>query len=203
MTEGSPNLTKPPEIRSMKILVGCAFSGVVRDAFRRRGHYAVSCDLLPCETPGEHIQGDVLPELAKGWDMLIAFPPCTYLTNAGARYLWERPDRWEKMRRFGEFFRHLLDAPIDKIAIENPIPHKYALEVIGRKYDEIVQPWWFGDGETKATCLWLKNLPPLLATLVSPGRVPRLSMLGESKTRSKERSRTYTAMAEAMAEQWG
>lgn len=187
----------------MRVLIGCAFSGVLRDALRRRGHDAVSCDLLPCETLGEHIQGDVLCHLTEGWDMLIAFPPCTYLANSGVRWLWERPDRWEKMRKAGEFFRQILDAPIEKIAIENPIPHRYALGIIGRKYDEIVQPWWFGDGEIKATCFWLKGLPPLLGTLISPGRIPRLYMLGESKSRSKERSRTYPAMAEAMAEQWG
>jgi hypothetical protein len=186
----------------MNILVACAFTGVMRDALRRRRHYAVSCDLLPCETQGEHIQGDVRRQLAGGWDMMIAFPPCTYLCKSGVMWLYQRPDRWENMCQAGEFFRTLLDAPIEKIAIENPIPHRYALAAIGRKYDEIVEPWWFGDGETKATCFWLKNLPPLLATFISPGRVHRLAMLGESKGRASERSRTYLAMAEAMAEQW-
>ena len=187
----------------MNILIACEFSGIVRDAFVLRGHNAWSCDLLPTEREGNHIQDDVLKHLNDGWDLMIAHPPCTYLCNSGVRWLAEREGRWQQMQDGALFFKVLLDADIPRIAVENPIPHKYALEIIGRKYDEIIQPWWFGDGETKATCLWLKNLPPLMATCVSPERIQRVHSLPPSEDRWIERSRTYQGFANAMAEQWG
>jgi len=124
----------------MKVLIACEFSGIVRDAFAKKGHDAWSCDLLPTEIPGNHIQGDVCDILDDGWDMMIAHPPCTYLANSGVRWLHERPERWEKLKEAADFFRTLLNAPIERICIENPIPHKYAIYLIGRKYDQIIQP---------------------------------------------------------------
>ena len=191
----------------MKVLIACESSEVVKRAFLLRGHEAHSCDLLLGEQglPNHH-QCDILGLLQeyKGYfDMMIAHPPCTYLCNSGVRWLTEREGRWQQMRDGALFFKALLDADIPKIAVENPIPHKYALEIIGRKYDEIIQPWWFGDGETKATCLWLKNLPPLMATCVSLGRIQRIHSMGPSEDRGKERSKTYQGFASAMAQQWG
>lgn len=186
-----------------RILIACEFSGTVRDAFRRRGFDAVSCDLLPSEQPGPHIQGDVLEVIKQGWDAMIAHPPCTYLTNSGVSWLHKRPERWEQMRQGAEFFRQMLDAPIRFKAIENPIPHKYALEIIRRKYDQVVQPWMFGHGETKATCFWLENLPPLISTILDTGREQRLHRLPPSPDRWKLRSKTYQGIADAMANQWG
>lgn len=187
----------------MKILVACEFSGRVRDAFLNRGHDALSCDLLPSEREGPHFQGDVRELLKEKWHMIIAHPPCTYLTNSGVRWLWEQAGRWELMQEAAQFFKIFLDLKCDKIAVENPIPHKYALEIIGRKYDQKVQPYWFGHGETKATCLWIKNLPELKPTNLVPGRVPRVHHMPPSPDRWKERSRTYEGIAQAMAEQWG
>lgn len=186
-----------------RILIACEYSGTVRDAFRLRGFDAVSCDLLPTEQQGPHIQGDVLEVIGPGFDMLIAHPPCTYLTNSGVSWLHKRPERWEQMRQGAEFFRQMLDAPIQFKAIENPIPHKYALEIIGRKYDQIIQPWMFGHGETKATCFWLENLPPLMSTILDAGREQRLHRLPPSPDRWKLRSKTYQGIADAMADQWG
>ena len=187
----------------MRVLVACEFSGIVRDAFICHGHDAVSCDLLPSERPGPHIQNNVLRYLADDWDLMIAHPPCTYLCYSGVRWLYTEPGRWEHLRLSAKFFRALMDAPIKRIAIENPVPHRYALEIIGRKYDQLVQPWWFGDGVTKATCLWLKNLPPLLASVISTGREQSCHKMGPSKHRQADRSRTYRGFAEAMATQWG
>lgn len=188
----------------MNILVACEFSGVVREAFRRRGHEAVSCDLLASEDDSEnHIQGDALDILNMGWDLMIAHPPCTYLTNAGVRWLHSRPERWALMEEGAQFFKALLDAPIPRIAVENPIPHGYAVDRIGRKYDQKIQPWQFGHGETKATCLWLKDLPPLEPTDIVEGREQRMFKLSPSPDRWKLRSTTYQGIAEAMAEQWG
>ncbi len=187
----------------MKVLVACEFSGIVRDAFLKRGHDAVSCDLLVSERPGPHIVGDVLGHLDEGWDLMIAHPPCTYLANSGVRWLRERAGRWGLMVEGGLFFRRLLEAKVPRIAVENPIPHRYALGVIGRGYDQIIQPWMFGCGETKATCLWLKNLPLLKATDVVGGRFGRVYRVPPSADRWKVRSRTYEGIAEAMVEQWG
>ena len=188
-----------------RILVACEFSGIVREAFRRRGYDAWSCDLLPSEDHSRyHIQGDVVDILSDGWDLMIAHPPCTYLCNSGVRWLHERPERWEKLEEAAEFFRTLLNAPIEHICVETPIPHRYAVDRIGRKYDQIIQPWMFGDNESKATCLWLKNLPPLKPLITEkPDNVrQRIWKLPPSPDRWKERSRTYLGIADAMAEQF-
>ena len=186
----------------MKVLVACEFSGRVRDAFIARGHDAVSCDLLPTEQIGNHIQGDVLEILDDGWDLMIAHPPCTRLCNSGVRWLDER-NLWSEVEDAGNFFNYLLTADIPKIAIENPIPHKYAIRVIGRKYDQIIQPWQFGHGETKATCLWLKGLRKLEPTKLVAGRKPRIHRMPPGQNRSRLRSVTYQGIADAMAAQWG
>ena len=189
----------------MRVLVACEYSGRTREAFRRLGHDAWSCDLLPSEDDSEfHIQGDVLGVIENNqWDLMIAHPPCTYLCNSGVSWLYKIEERWEQMREGAEFFKALMDAPIERIAIENPIMHKYAVEIIGRRQDQLVQPWQFGHGETKATGFWLKNLPPLEPTNIVEGREQRLHRLPPSPDRWKERSRTYQGIADAMAEQWG
>ena len=199
----------------MKVLIACEFSGIVRDAFIAKGHDAVSCDLLPTEKPGPHIQENVLDILNDGWDMMIAHPPCTYLTNAGVRHLHDHTTtrkgtrtaiygtkRWIAMHEGAVFFRLLSDANIAKITIENPIPHKYAKHIIG-PYSQLIQPWQFGHGETKATCLWLKGLPKLQPTNIVAGREARIHRMGPSENRSKDRSLTYQGIADAMADQWG
>lgn len=186
----------------MKILIGCEFSGIVREEFRKLGHDAWSCDLLDTEIPGNHIKGDVLRILEDGWDMLIAHPPCFRLCNSGVRWLQER-DLWEELDESAYFFRRFLNAPIEKVAVENPIPHKYAIDRIGRKYDQIIQPWMFGHGETKATCLWLKNLPLLYPTKIVDGRKGRVHYESPGPDRWKNRSRTLQGIAKAMAKQWG
>lgn len=192
----------------MRVLVACEFSGIVRNAFIRRGHDAWSCDLLPSEQEGPHYQGSVFdliygPEeyLGKSWDLMIAHWPCTRLCNSGVRWLAGR-NLWGEMRESAQNFRRLLTADIPRICVENPIPHKYALEIIGRKYDQIIQPWQFGHGETKATCLWLKNLP-LKPTNIVKGRAARVHRESPGPERWKNRSRTLTGIAEAMADQWG
>lgn len=186
----------------MRVLVACEFSGIVRDAFTALGHEAMSCDLLQSERRGWHCVGDVRNYLDAGWDLMIAHPPCTRLANSGVRWLRER-NLWDEMREAAEFFKTLMDAPISMIAIENPIPHHYALDIIGRKYDQVVQPWQFGQGETKATCLWLKNLPPLAPTEIVDGRTARVHRMPDVPDRWKKRSRTYPGIAGAMAAQWG
>ena len=185
----------------MKVLIACEFSGVVRDAFAARGHDAWSCDLLPSETPGNHYQGDVRDMIGRGygweWDLLIAHPPCTHLSVSGARWFRDKlPEQQEAL----DFVRLLLDAPVPRIALENPVS---IISTRIRKPDQIVQPWMFGHGETKATCLWLKNLPPLEPTDVVEGREGRVWKMPPSPDRWKERSRTYQGIASAMAEQWG
>ena len=186
----------------MRVLVACEFSGTVRDAFARSGHDAWSCDILPTEKEGNHYQGSVLDILNDGWDLMVAHPPCTYLCNSGVIWLHRDKERWNKMREGALFFKTLLNAKIPLIAIENPIMHKYAVEIIGRRQDQIIQPWQFGQGESKATGLWLKGLPKLEPTKIVEGRVQRLHRLPPSKDRWKERSRTYQGIADAMAEQW-
>ena len=181
----------------MRILVACEFSGVVRDAFQVAGHDAYSCDLLPSETPGNHIEGDVLQHLNDGWDLMIAHPPCTYLCVSGARWF---KDRLQEQDEAVQFVEELLDAPIPHIAIENPIG---VLSTRIRKPDQIYQPWWFGEPEVKATCLWLKDVPPLLAIEMGWGREQRIHQLGPSSDRWKERSRTLPKVAAAMVMQWG
>lgn len=187
----------------MRVLVACEFSGIVRDAFIERGHDAVSCDLLPTERPGPHIQEDVLEHLKDGWDLMIAHPPCTYLANSGVCWLSEDEDRWKRMEQGAMFFVTLLEAPVPKIAVENPIMHRYAVKIVGRRQNQVIQPWMFGHGETKATCLWLKNLPLLKATNIVSGRRQYSHYLSPSPDRWKLRSRTYPGIAAAMAEQWG
>lgn len=181
----------------MKVLIACEFSGIVRDAFGCRGHRASSCDLLDTEIPGIHFKEDVRNILDFGWDLMIAHPPCTYLAVSGARWFKDRKQEQEDAL---EFVRLLMNAPIDKICIENPIG---VVSTKIRKPDQIIQPWMFGHGETKATCLWLKNLPKLVPTHIVDGRFPRIHRMSPSKNRGLERSRTYFGIANAMAEQWG
>ena len=181
----------------MRVLVACEFSGIVRDAFRERGHDAVSCDLLPTERPGPHYQADVLTVLGDRWDMMIAFPPCTYLCASGNRWYAGTPEREAAL----EFFRLLLDAPIPRIALENPVG---VINSRIRRPDMILQPWQYGHRETKATCLWLKNLPPLMAAEVWAGPYEaRVHRMPERRDRWKDRSRTLAGVASAMADQWG
>ncbi len=188
----------------MRVLVACEFSGTVRDAFLRAGHDAMSCDLRPTESDGPHYQGPVRDVLGEQWDLMVAHPPCTYLANSGVRWLHERGEcRWAKMMTGAEFFRSLLEADIPKVAIENPIMHKYAKRIIGRGQDQIIQPWQFGHGETKAICLWLRGLPPLKPTNNVKGRKARVHRMPPSAEREKERSRFFRGIADAMAQQWG
>ena len=181
----------------MKVLVACEYSGAVRDAFRARGHEAVSCDLLPSEAPGPHYEGDVRNILDANWDLMIAHPPCTHLAVSGARWF---KDKQQEQAEALEFVRLLLAANIPRIALENPVS---IISTRIRKPDQIIQPWQFGHGETKATCLWLKNLPPLRPTNIVEGREARVHKMAPSPDRWKERSRTYQGIADAMAEQWG
>lgn len=193
----------------MKVLIACEFSGVVRDAFIARGHNAVSCDLLPSDRPGPHIQGDALAILNDGWDLMVAHPPCTYLANSGARWLYggkgntRDEDRWALMEDGATFFRAMLTAPIPKIAVENPIMHRHAKAIIGIEQTQVIQPWMFGHNETKATCLWLKGLPPLQPTHIVDGREPRVHFASPGPNRWKARSITLPGVASAMADQWG
>jgi hypothetical protein len=180
----------------MRVLVACEFSGVVREAFARKGHDAWSCDLLPSEIPGQHYQGDVKDILYEHWDVMIAHPPCTHLAVSGARWFKEKQ---QEQRDALAFVQLLLDAPIERIALENPIS---VISSKIRKPDQIVQPWQFGHGEVKATCLWLKSLPLLKPTNVVAGREARVWKMPPSPDRWKERSRTFTGIAEAMADQW-
>ena len=182
---------------SVKVLVACEFSGTVRDAFCQCGHTAVSADILPSEKPGEHYQGDVRDILNDGWDLMIAHPPCTHLAVSGAR--WFKFKQQEQQEAL-EFVKELMEAPIPKIAIENPIS---IISSRIRKPDQIVQPWMFGHGETKSTCLWLKNLPLLEPTDIVDGREARIHKMAPSPDRWRERSRTYQGIAHAMAIQWG
>lgn len=181
----------------MNVLVACEFSGIVRDAFTMAGHDAWSCDLIETERPGPHIQGDVLDILDDGWDLLIAHPPCTHLAVSGARWFkYKQKEQAEAL----EFVRRLLDAPVPRIALENPVG---VISTRIRKPDQYVQPWMFGHGETKKTGLWLKNLPLLEPTNIVEGREGRVWKESPSPERWKNRSRTYPGLAEAMAKQWG
>jgi site-specific DNA-cytosine methylase len=181
----------------MKVLVACEYSGVVRDAFRALGHDAMSCDLLPTDVDGPHYQGDVRDILADGFDLMIAHPPCTHLAVSGARWF---KDKVEQQREALDFVRLLMNAPIPRICIENPVS---IISSRIRKPDQVIQPWQFGHGETKATCLWLKGLPLLTPTDVVSGREQRIHKMPPSPDRWKERSRTYAGIAAAMAQQWG
>ncbi len=192
----------------LKVLVACEYSGRVRDAFSRLGHFAMSCDLLPTDAPGFHYRGDVFDILDYGWDLLIAHPPCTYLSNAGARWLYAgkvlNNERFEKGLDAKNFFLTLLNADIPRIAIENPIPSN-VFEL--PRYSQIIQPYEFGHPFKKKTCLWLKNLPTLTPTNIvlerESTKVPGNWFNKGGKDRQKERARTFQGIADAMAEQWG
>ena len=195
----------------MKVLIACEYSGIVRDAFAAKGHDAWSCDILPTESPGNHFQGDVLEHLDKGWDLMIAHPPCTHLAVSGARWFTEGKKPWSLQEDALNFVRKLLDAPIDKIALENPVS---VISTKIKKPNQIIQPFEYGHDVTKRTCLWLKNLPNLKPTkivkpdivLVNGKKMSRMhyeSFKLPSKERSKVRSKFYTGIAQAMADQWG
>lgn len=192
----------------MKVLIACEFSGIVREAFRKRGHDAWSCDFLPSEIEGNHIQGDVLSILNDRWDLMIAHPPCTDLAVSGARYFKQKQKNGSQQKSI-DFFLTLISAPIPKICVENPVG---IMSTLYRKPDQIIQPWQFGHSESKATCLWLSGLPTLLPTKIlkipANGRWDNQTKSGQNKLgpsidRWKIRSRTYSGIAEAMAEQWG
>lgn len=202
--------------KTMKILVACEFGGIVRDAFAARGHDAWSCDLLPSERPGKHIVGNVFEILGHGWDMMLAFPPCTHLASSGARFFAEKRAYGRQAQAIRDFME-LVNAPIEKIVIENPVG---IMSTVYRKPDQIIQPHHHGHAETKATCLWLKGLPLLQPTkVVEPDymrrpdgsyytdkkgkRYSRIHFLsGRQADRARTRSRTYEGIAKAMAEQW-
>ena len=183
----------------MRVLIACEYSGAVRDAFIRHGHDAMSCDLLSTDVPGPHYQGDVRDIIGNGWDLMVAHPPCTDLCISGARWWPEKIANGNQQASL-DFVRLLMAAPIPMIAIENPIG---CISSQIRKPDQIIQPWQFGHGETKATCLWLKNLPPLLCTDIVSGRKPVCHFAAPGPDRWKIRSATYAGIAEAMATQWG
>jgi hypothetical protein len=181
----------------MKVLIACEFSGIVRDAFLAKGHDAISCDFLDTEKPGPHYKGNVLDLIDNGWDLMIAHPPCTHLAVSGAR--WFKEKKLEQAEAL-DFVSTLMLSNIERIAIENPIS---VISTYIRKPDQIIQPWMFGHGETKATCLWLKNLPKLKPTNIVNGREARVHKMPPGPERWKERSRTYEGIALAMADQWG
>lgn len=196
----------------LRVLVACEYSGRVRDAFIARGHNAMSCDILPTDVDGPHYQGDARDILGDGWDLMVAHPPCTYLTNAGVTWLHRDPERWAKLDDAASFFRDLLNAPIPRVAIENPVMHKYAKERIGGiRQSQTIQPWMFGHPEQKATCLWLRGLPKLEPTQnvkaemlsLPDNQRQRLHYLPPSPDRWKLRSTTFFGIANAMADQWG
>lgn len=192
----------------MRVLVACEESGVVRDAFIARGHDAISCDILPTRSPGPHLQGDVTQWLHGDWDLMIAHPPCTYLARSGMRWLKDQPslksgkpvgaERRQLLAESIRFFERLWYCGIPKICIENPISF-----LIPIKETQIIQPWQFGHGETKATGLWLRNLPPLVETNVVDGREARIHKMPPGPDRARDRSVTYAGIAAAMADQWG
>lgn len=206
-------------MKKLNVLVACEESGAVRDAFIARGHYAMSCDLIPTSSPGPHWQGDVMEILYAGWDLMVAHPPCTFLSSSGLHWNKRRPERAAQTEAALDFVRVLLGAPIPKIALENPVG---CISSRIRKPDQIIQPYDFGDDASKATCLWLKGLPPLRSTLRVPGRIVEWpvgsgkmverwanqtdsgqNILGPSEDRPRERSKTYAGIASAIADQWG
>lgn len=197
----------------MKVLIACEFSGTVRRAFAARGHDAWSCDLLPAEDrSNHHIVGDVRDILHDGWDLLaVMHPPCTRLCNSGVRWLTKAPpgrtleEMWKELDEGAALFSDCWNAPIERICVENPVMHRHAKERI-RNYVEFaqsVQPWQFGHPETKRTCFWLKNLPPLMPTKIVEGREARVHLMPPSADRWRERSRFFSGIADAMADQWG
>jgi hypothetical protein len=187
----------------MRVLIGCESSGAVRRAFRALGHDAWSCDILPAvDGDRHHIQGDVREAMGMGWDLGIFHPPCTRLCNSGVRWLAER-DLWAEMREGAALFLACLNAPIERVAVENPVMHGHARAIIGRRADFTVQPWQFGHGETKRTCFWTRGLPDLRPTDVVDGREARIHKASPGPDRWKLRSVTYPGIAAAMAAQWG
>lgn len=199
-----------------RILVACEYSGRVRDAFRARGYDAVSCDLLPSEAPGPHIQGDVLALLREPWALVVAHPPCTYLANSGVRWLQPKDsddmverirvaERWDNMRAGAAFFLACLNANAPRVAVENPVMHGHARDLVGSRPSFTVQPWQFGDDFKKRTCFWTRGLPPLRPTSQLDGTTARADchMAPPGPDRWKDRSRTYPGIARAIAEQWG
>lgn len=197
----------------MKVLVACEYSGRVREAFRKLGHDAWSCDLIESEDNSpHHIIGDAIELACNGqWDLMIAHPPCTYLTNSGVRWLHTDPTRWAKLDEAADFFVKLWNAPIPKKVLENPIMHKYAREIVGVNKHQVIQPWMFGHMEQKATCLWLHGVEPLRPTNIVKAEMMKLTHAERNRLhycspgpdRWKERSRTYQGIADAMAQQWG
>lgn len=199
----------------MKVLIACEYSGRVREAFRKKGHDVTSCDLLPSEDNSpHHVQGYVDDLLTECWDLVIAHPPCTYLSNSGVRWLYEKEGRWDDMKDAALFFVECLSANAPKVAVENPVMHKHAKAVIqdyylesvhGPVYTFSVQPWQFGDNYKKRTCFWTRGLPKLTPTSELDGSIADQAVwkMGPSKDRWKERSRTYQGIADAMAAQWG
>lgn len=200
-------------VKSKRVLIACEFSGTVRNAFLDRGHDAWSCDLLPSEDgSNRHIRGDARDYLNDGWDLLmVAHPPCTRLCNSGVRWLTKPPpgrtlsDMWRELDEAAALFSEFWHAPIDSIAIENPIMHRHAKERIAgyREFTQSIQPWQFGHPEVKRTCLWLKNLEPLVPTKIVEGREARVHKMPGGRNQARERSRFFTGVAEAMADQWG
>lgn len=213
----SENQTVLPQ--SVRILIACEYSGVVRDAFIRRGFDAWSCDILPTASPGPHLQCDVLSILDQGWDMMLGYPPCTYLCNSGAGHLYytglngklKKPQRWKQMRDGADFFRALWDAPIKRKCLENPIMLGHAMKMIGLTPTQVIHPWMFGHMEQKSTCLYLDNLPPLTESnnvydemmKLPKNQRERIHYMGPSKNRGLDRAKTFAGIAEAKAEQWG
>lgn len=187
----------------MRVLIACEFSGIVRDAFADKGHHSVSVDILntekPAIPPAYHVVCNALLKAYQHcpWDLMIAFPPCTHLAVSGARWF---KDKQKEQKEAIDFFMALVNAPIPKICLENPIS---IMSTVYRKPDQIIQPWWFGHGETKATCLWLKGLPKLQPTNIVEGREQRVFKEPPGPNRWKNRSRTYQGIANAMADQWG
>jgi hypothetical protein len=204
----------------MRILVACEYSGTVRDAFILKGHDAISCDILPTELPGPHYQGSVTDILyEENWDMIIAHPPCTYITNSGVRWLFNKEDdtrneeRWASMIEACNFFNLFLEHSCAKVCVENPIPHKHAKELLKCDYTQSIQPYQFGHLEKKRTCFWLKGLPMLLPSSyvirehmerdLPKSVTDRIHYMSPSPNRQKLRSKFYAGIAQAMAEQWG
>lgn len=186
----------------MRVLIACEFSGIVRDAFKEKGHYAMSCDLLPSDIPGEHFQGDVKEIIDVGWDLMIAFPPCTYLCNGGMNWLNRKPEWRPNREKAAEFFMLLIDAEIEKICVENPIGH---MNTRYRKPDQIVYPWMFGHKYRKDICLWLKNLPILQPSSIVGKPYKTLDFWSDKRTVNGRslKSIMFQGVAQAMAEQWG
>lgn len=198
-------------MKRLRVLVACEYSGRVRDAFTALGHSAMSCDLLESETEGEHYKGDIFDLDLSEFDLMIAHPPCTFLSNSGVCHLHTNIKRWPDLFNAADFFKRLLDSPVPKKAIENPVMHKYGKQLIGANQNQVVQPWMFGEKEQKATCLWLRGLKNLIETdnvksemmKLPKNQRQRLHYLPPSADRWKLRSTTYQGIADAMALQWG